>query len=74
MSFTPEARLRDDWRDVWVAAGARAVSLGGDFLAATALVLALQQRGDDGFGVAALLLASTVPMVASQKWVVAHPG
>jgi MFS family permease len=63
MSFTSEAHLRDDWRDVWVAAGARAVSLGGDFLAATALVLALQQRGDDGFGVAALLLASTVPMV-----------
>jgi MFS family permease len=58
MSFTSEG-----WRDVWVAATARAVSLGGDFLAATALVLALQQRGDDGFGVAALLLASTVPMV-----------
>lgn len=53
----------DDWRDVWIGAGARAVSLGGDFLAATALVLALQQRGDNGLGVAALLLASTVPMV-----------
>lgn len=60
MSFTSGT---DDWRDVWVAAGARAVSLGGDYLAATALVLALQQRGDDGFGVAGLLLASTVPMV-----------
>lgn len=63
MSFTSEEQERDDWRDVWVAASARAVSLAGDFLAATALVLALQQRGDDGFGVAALLLASTVPMV-----------
>lgn len=67
MSFTSEASAishrEDDWRDVWVAASARAVSLGGDFLAATALVLALQQRGDDGFGVAALLLASTVPMM-----------
>jgi MFS family permease len=62
MSFT-SVEQRDDWRDVWVAASARAVSLAGDFLAATALVLALQQRGDDGFGVAALLLASTVPMV-----------
>lgn len=59
MSFIEE----DDWRDVWVASAARAFSLGGDFLAATALVLALQQRGDGGFGVAALLLASTVPMV-----------
>ncbi|GAA0914594.1 MFS transporter [Virgisporangium aurantiacum] len=63
MSFASEEQQRDDWRDVWVAASARAVSLAGDFLAATALVLALQQRGDDGFGVAALLLASTVPMV-----------
>lgn len=62
MSFTTTEQ-RDDWRDVWVAAGARAVSLGGDFLAATALVLALEERGDNGFGVAALLLASTVPMV-----------
>jgi MFS family permease len=67
MSFTSDQSVapeqRDDWRDAWVAACARAISLGGDFLAATALVLALQQRGDDGFGVAALLLASTVPMV-----------
>ena len=65
MSFTPrEAQQeRDDWRDVSLAAGARAVSLAGDFLAATALVLAFQQRGDSGYGVAALLLASTVPIV-----------
>ena len=64
MSFTsPEQEQRDAWRDVWVVACARAVSMGGDFLAATALVLAMQQRGDGGFGVAALLLASTVPMV-----------
>ncbi len=63
MSFAVERQQEDAWRDVWVAACARGVSLGGDFLAATALVLALQQRGDNGFGVAALLLASTVPMV-----------
>jgi MFS family permease len=69
MSFTsrvaaaPASADNDNWRDVWLAAGARAVSLAGDFLAATALVLAFQQRGDSGYGVAALLLASTVPIV-----------
>jgi MFS family permease len=65
MSFTSRALAvtRDDWRDVSLVAGARAVSLAGDFLAATALVLAFQQRGDSGYGVAALLLASTVPIV-----------
>jgi MFS family permease len=62
MSFITD-RKRDDWRDVWVATGARAISMSGDFLAATALVLALEQRGDKGFGVAAVLLASTVPMM-----------
>jgi MFS family permease len=65
MSFTPRAASAeiDNWRDVSLAAGARAVSLAGDFLAATALILAFQQRGDSGYGVAALLLASTVPIV-----------
>jgi MFS family permease len=62
MSFTSRVD-RDDWRDVSLVAGARAVSLAGDFLAATALVLAFQQRGDSGYGVAAILLASTVPIV-----------
>jgi MFS family permease len=61
MSFTSRA---DNWRDVYLAAGARAVSLAGDFLAVTARVLAVEQRGDSGYGVAALLLATSVPMVA----------
>ena len=63
MSFASEVSATDNWRDVSLTAGARAISLGGDFLAATALVLAFQQRGDSGYGVAALLLASTVPIV-----------
>lgn len=60
---TADKSTPDNWRDVYLAAAARAVSLAGDFLAATALVLAFQQRGDAGYGVAALLLASTVPIV-----------
>src|SRR3984957_12502161 len=40
------------WRDVYLASGARAVSSCGDFLAATALVLELQQRGAGGVAVA----------------------
>ncbi len=65
MSFITRAprSTTDNWRDVSLTAGARAISLAGDFLAATALVLAFQQRGDSGYGVAALLLASTVPIV-----------
>lgn len=51
------------WRDVYLAAAARAVSYCGDMLAATALVLALQARGAGGLAVAAVLLASSVPMV-----------
>ncbi|HET8657408.1 MAG TPA: MFS transporter [Micromonosporaceae bacterium] len=50
------------WGDVYLSSAARAVSTGGDFLAATALVLALQSRGAGGVAVAAVLLASTVPM------------
>jgi MFS family permease len=57
MSFTSR------WPDVYVAAGARAVSTCGDLLAATALALALQQSGAGGTAVSALLLAATVPMV-----------
>ena len=36
---------RSDWRDVYLAAGARGLSTCGDFLAATALALALQSAG-----------------------------
>jgi MFS family permease len=57
MSFTSR------WTDVYVAAGARAVSSSGDFLAATALVLALQQAGAGGLAVSGLMLAATVPLV-----------
>ncbi|MEV7229002.1 MFS transporter [Polymorphospora sp. NPDC051019] len=68
MSFTsagaaaPEPPSR--WSDVYLAAVARGVSTCGDFLAATALVLALQGSGAGGFAVAALLLAKTIPMAA----------
>jgi MFS family permease len=57
MSFTSR------WTDVYIAAGARAISACGDLLAATALALALQQSGAGGTAVSALLLAATVPMV-----------
>jgi MFS family permease len=63
MSFTSGG-----WTDVYLAAGARAVSSCGDLLAATALVLELQQRGMGGFAVAAVLLAATVPPVLLVRW------
>jgi len=56
MSFTSR------WGDVYVAAGARAVSTCGDFLAATALALALQQAGAGGMAVSGLLLAASLPL------------
>ena len=57
MSFTSR------WSDVYVAAGARAVTTCGDFLAATALALALQQSGAGGVAVSGLLLAASLPLV-----------
>jgi MFS family permease len=57
MSFTSR------WPDVYVAAGARAVSSCGDLLAATALALALQQAGAGGTAVSALMIAAVVPLV-----------
>jgi MFS family permease len=60
MSFTPRVA---GWRDVYLASTARGVSYLGDFLAATALVLALQGRGAGGFAVAAVLVAAAVPPV-----------
>ncbi|MGW3897770.1 MFS transporter [Micromonospora profundi] len=60
MSFTTgESR----WSDVWLAATARGATICGDFLAATALALALQNAGAGGLAVSALLLAATLPLV-----------
>jgi MFS family permease len=44
------------------------VSSCGDFLAATALVLELQQRGTGGFAVAAVLIAAAAPPVLLVRW------
>ncbi|HEX6869609.1 MAG TPA: MFS transporter, partial [Micromonosporaceae bacterium] len=60
MSFTSAHPPR--WRDVTIAATARAASYCGDMLAATALALSLQSRGDNGYGVAALMAAATLPL------------
>ncbi|MFI5835146.1 MFS transporter [Micromonospora sp. NPDC051300] len=61
MSFTTGTSR---WPDVWIAATARGVSSCGDFLAATALTLALQSAGAGGLAVSGLLLAATLPLVA----------
>lgn len=64
MSFTSApAAAPSRWRDVGLAASARGVSLAGDLLSATALLLVLQGRGAGGFAVAALLLAASGPLV-----------
>jgi MFS family permease len=63
MSFTSSDRPRSRWSDVYVAAGARGISSCGDFLAATALALALQGAGAGGLAVSGLLLAATLPLV-----------
>lgn len=59
MSFASDGSR---WRDVYLAAGARGVSACGDFLAATALALALQQAGAGGVAVSGLLLAAALPL------------
>src|SRR3954449_13541634 len=59
MSFTSDGSR---WSDVYLAAGARGVSACGDFLAATALALALQQAGAGGMAVSGLLLAAALPL------------
>ncbi|HEY2947210.1 MAG TPA: MFS transporter [Micromonosporaceae bacterium] len=65
MVFTSAAEpATSRWRDVYIASGARGISVFGDFLAATALVLAVQAAGGGGFAISALLLAATVPIVA----------
>ncbi len=53
---------------MYLATGARAVSSCGDFLAATALVLQLQQHGAGGFAVAAVLIAAAAPPVLLVRW------
>ncbi|MEU7674564.1 MFS transporter [Micromonospora taraxaci] len=60
MSFTTGSSR---WPDVWLAATARGTTICGDFLAATALALALQGAGAGGLAVSGLLLAATVPLV-----------
>ncbi|MEV4758162.1 MFS transporter [Micromonospora sp. NPDC049559] len=61
MSFTS---VGSRWSDVYLAATARGVSGCGDFLAATALALALQSAGAGGLAISGLLLAATLPLVA----------
>jgi MFS family permease len=61
MSFTSSADFAPRWRDVYVAAVARALDNGGDMLAAIALALVLQGRGYGGVAIAGLLLAAAVP-------------
>ncbi|WP_036373739.1 MFS transporter [Micromonospora sp. ATCC 39149] len=61
MSFAPG---RSRWSDVWLATAARGVSSCGDFLAASALTLALQSAGAGGPAVAGLLIAASLPLVA----------
>ncbi|MGW5579830.1 MFS transporter [Micromonospora chokoriensis] len=60
MSFTTDPSR---WPDVWLAATARGTTICGDFLAATALALALQGAGAGGLAVSGLLLAATLPLV-----------
>ncbi|WP_346537116.1 MFS transporter [Micromonospora sp. DPT] len=60
MSFTSEGSR---WSDVWLSATARGTTICGDFLAATALALALQAAGASGLAVSGLLLAATLPLV-----------
>ncbi|MGW5667000.1 MFS transporter [Micromonospora sp. NPDC003776] len=52
------------WSDVWLVTASRGVSTCGDFLAATALTLALQSAGAGGLAVSGLMLAATLPLVA----------
>jgi MFS family permease len=61
MSFISSLEASSRWRDVYVAASARAVAACGSFMAITALVLTLQPVS--GYAVSALILASTVPVV-----------
>jgi MFS family permease len=57
------SRSGGGWRDVYILAAMRGLSVAGDILAATALTLLLQKDGDGGYAVMALLLAATVPVI-----------
>ncbi|MFG2054062.1 MFS transporter [Micromonospora sp. NPDC048930] len=61
MSFTSGPSR---WADVGLVTAARGVSTCGDFLAASALTLALQSAGAGGLAVSGLMLAATLPLVA----------
>ncbi|MFI6821407.1 MFS transporter [Micromonospora sp. NPDC050187] len=62
-SALPACPPASRWSDVGFATVARSVSTCGDFLAATALALALQSAGAGGLAVSALLLAASLPLV-----------
>ena len=64
MSFTADASR---WSDVWLAATARGITICGDFLAATALALALQGCRRRWLAVSGLLLAATLPRWCSPR-------
>jgi MFS family permease len=59
MSFTSG---ESKWRDVYLVAGARGVTVCGDFLAATTLALVLQQAGHGGLAVSGLMVAASLPL------------
>jgi MFS family permease len=50
------------WSDVGLVAGARGISVCGDFLAATALALVLQQAANGGLAISGLMLAAALPV------------
>ncbi|MEV7419549.1 MFS transporter [Streptomyces sp. NPDC089919] len=56
------------WREVYLLAGMRSLSVAGDIMAATALTLLAQKNGAGGWGVMALLLAATLPPVLLAPW------
>ncbi|MCP2325849.1 MFS family permease [Hamadaea flava] len=58
MSFTSTR-----WRDVWIAAGSNAVTNMGSFLVLTTLMLTLQEEGQGGPAVAAVIIAEALPIV-----------
>ena len=63
MSFTSGGSAREShWGDVYLVAGSRAVSVCGDFLAATTLALVLAEGGHGGPAVSGLMLAASLPL------------
>ncbi|HEY7173308.1 MAG TPA: MFS transporter, partial [Micromonosporaceae bacterium] len=69
MAFTSSSTVRSNaaisprWSDLYIAALARAASNCGDMLAATALALILQGRGEGGLAVAGIMLAAALPLM-----------